>query len=149
MIDSINESSEDLVHTPKTKKQKVSKKTILKWLGMALVVIALIFGAQYYSFQKKAEAKRTAQLKQEEILLAHWEEQGLSDEEIQEKLRESRIESFNPEDAPLIFQILRTVRHATGTGPGAGMREGGQPGSGDGMGMGTGTGSVRGVGTAK
>lgn len=40
MIDLINESSEDLVHTPKTKNQKVSKKTILKWLGMALVVIA-------------------------------------------------------------------------------------------------------------
>lgn len=140
---------EDLVHTPKKKKQKASKKTILKWVGVSLVVVALVLGGQYYSFVKKAEASRAAQQKQEEILMAHWEDQGLSEEEIQEKLRESRIESFNPDDAPLMFQILRSVRHATGTGPGGGTLEGGQPGAGGGTGPGGGSGAVRGSRTSK
>ena len=143
------EHKEAEFHIPKKKKTKASKKTILKWIGIVIVVIVLFLGGQYYSFQKKAEARFEAQQKQEEILVAHWEEQGLSEEEIQEKLIESRRESFNPDDAPLMFQILRTVRHATGTGPGGGTLDGGRPGagSGTGAGMGAGGGSVRGART--
>jgi hypothetical protein len=110
---------EQLVNEPISKKKK-SKKDLLKIAAIISVVVVAILGFQYFTFVKKAEAKREAQAQQEEILVSHWQEQGLSEEEIQTKMRETRMESFDPDDAPLIFQIMRTIRHATGTGPGAG-----------------------------
>lgn len=126
---------------PKESKKNNKKKNILKWTGIVFLVTALLLGLQYFSFVKKAEARREAQVEQEQLLVSHWQDQGLSDEEIQEKLRESRMESFDPDDAPLVFQLMRTFRHATGTGPGDGTGPGGvppegrEPGSGMGMGL--------------
>lgn len=126
---------------PKESKKNNKKKNILKWAGIVFSVTALLLGLQYFSFVKKAEARREAQAEQEQLLVSHWQDQGLSNEEIQEKLRESRMESFDPDDAPLVFQLMRTFRHATGTGPGDGTGPGGvppegrEPGSGMGMGL--------------
>ena len=120
-------------HSPK--KKKTEKRMVLKVALGVLAVIVALSAFQYFSYQAQAAKRREAQIKQEEILVSHWTEQGLSDEEIQTKLTETRRESFNPDDAPLMFQILRTVRHATGTGPGSG----GGPGSGMGDGLTGGT----------
>lgn len=124
-----DEVTDNSSQSPKKIKKKKSKSTILKMIGGVLVLAILFLGLQYFSYVKKAEARREAQVEQEQILVSHWEEQGLSQDEIQAKLRASRMESFNPDDAPLLFQVLQTVRHATGTGPGNGT-----PGSGDGSG---------------
>jgi hypothetical protein len=137
-------SSEIEIDSPKKKQKKHSKKTLLKWVGGVFVLVVLFLGLQYFSFIKKAEASREAQAQQEQILISHWEEQGLSQEEIQTKLRETRIESFDPDDAPLIFQLMRSFRHATGTGPGNGVPGSGS-GDGSGMGAGMGSGSVKGA----
>jgi len=136
-----NEEKQKIDEVITSKKKKHSKKDVIRLAGIVFVVIVALLGLQYFTFIKKAEARRETQIQQEEILVSHWQEQGLSEDEIQTKLRETRVESFNPDDAPLVFQLMRSFRHATGTGPGVGgpgapMGDGSGNRDGSGMGMG-------------
>ena len=98
------------------------KKNWLKYLLLFLIV-TISFGAfQFLKFQKDSELRRENSIAQQEKMVEFWKGEGLSDEEIDQKLKEQRSEFVRNEDPSIIQSMMRTVRHTTGTGPGTGMR---------------------------
>lgn len=96
---------------------KSKKKVWLKWV-IGIIIILLLFGVfQFYKFQKESELRREAMQAQEVKLREFYQDQGLSEEEINLKLKDERVNSFSSEQEDSIFRsIFRTVRHTTGTG---------------------------------
>lgn len=82
-----------------------------------LIILFIIIGVfQVYSAQKAQAERKAATDKQRQVMTEYYQEQGLSEEEIQTKISEEF--SQNNEDRPWYSSIMRTVRHSTGTGPG-------------------------------
>ena len=101
-----------------------SKKNWLKWVLISLVVILIIGAFEFMKFQKDSELRREAAFAQQEKMLEFWKSEGLTQEEIDQKLKEQRSQ-FMENGSPSLFQsVFRTVRHATGTGPGTGAGPG-------------------------
>lgn len=102
-------------------KKKKSKKSWLKWVGIGAVVIIAFIVLGFYQDQKAMEERRAVAEKQRQVMVDHWTSQGLTQEEVAQKLQEEgkqRMEGFEPS---IFQQVMRTVRHATGnTGPGGG-----------------------------
>jgi hypothetical protein len=122
-------------------KSETKKKKSKKWLKIVLSTLFLLAAAGslwIYKSDQDAQVRREVFQQQQEKMVDFWQEQGLSEEEIQDKLAENRIE--NQDFQPTILQsLLRTFRHTTGTGPGGGER-GTLPPSEGGMGDGSGRG---------
>ncbi len=73
-----------------TEKKKTSKKTsTLKWVIAGLIVVIIFGGFRYWSAKKQAELRRAEMQEQRQVMVDFFEKQGLSDEEIEEKLREA------------------------------------------------------------
>lgn len=115
------------------KKRKKSKKGWFKWVGLMIVILIAFIAFSFYQDNKAQAQRREAMEKQRQVMIDHWTNQGLSEEEVMQKLQEEgrqRMEGFEPS---IFQQVMRTVRHATGnTGPGGGA------GGGQGRGMGGG-----------
>ncbi|AKM81311.1 MAG: hypothetical protein UT13_C0001G0350 [Candidatus Pacebacteria bacterium GW2011_GWF2_38_9] len=102
--------------------QKKSKKKWLKWLLLFLLAV-IVFGVfQFFKFQKDSEVRRESSMAQQEKMMEFWKSEGLSDEEIDQKLKEQRSEFVRNDNPSIVQSMMRTVRHTTGTGPGTGMR---------------------------
>ncbi len=89
----------------KTTKKGASKK----WITIGLIVIVAFVGFRYFSARNRASVKREAFETQRQVMIAHWEGQGLSDEEIQlklEDLRQERIDSGERSSGTGIMRIL-------------------------------------------
>ncbi|MBU1033661.1 hypothetical protein KKI22_01785 [Patescibacteria group bacterium] len=98
------------------------KKNWLKWFLLFLIV-TISFGAfQFLKFQKDSELRRENSMAQQEKMMEFWKSEGLSDEEIDQKLKEQRSEFVRNDNPSIVQSMMRTVRHTTGTGPGTGMR---------------------------
>jgi len=100
-----------------TENKNRRRKSWWKWmLGIVIVIIAL-GTLQYFRMEKEAGIRREAMLAQEIKLREFYQEKGLSEEEIEKKLKEERFGSFNKDGKSSIFRsVMRTVRHTTGTG---------------------------------
>jgi uncharacterized protein YpmS len=124
-----------------TKEKETKSKKLKKWIKpllISLLTLIVVGGALLYKSDLDAQARREAFQEQQDKMVDFWKEQGLTDEEIQEKLAENRAENLNYEPS-LLDSLLRTFRHATGTGPGGG-EPGTMPPPGGGMGDGSGMG---------
>ncbi|MBT4124487.1 MAG: hypothetical protein HN981_04230 [Candidatus Pacebacteria bacterium] len=120
----------DKQKTKKTVGSKKNKKSWLKWVLILLGVVSIFTAFQFLKFQKQSAVRREATQIQQKKLVEFWESQGLSEEEIQEKLEEDRASNLPERETSIFGSIMRTVRHSTGTGPGTG----GGPGAGGGPG---------------
>lgn len=101
-----------------------SKKNWLKWVLVSLVLV-LVFGTfEFMKFQKEAELRRENAVAQQEKMLEFWKNEGLTQEQIDQKLKEQRDQFVRNENPSLFQSVFRTVRHATGTGPGTGSGPG-------------------------
>ena len=80
-----NEQQEikDVEISKQSKRKQMGKNYVVKWIGAVITILILVLGLQYFSFVKKAEARRVAQAEQEQLLVSHWQQQGFSDDEIQ------------------------------------------------------------------
>ena len=107
----------------KENNSKVEKKVKSNWLKWILIstLAVLIYGSfEFMKFQKESDMRRETAAAQQEKMLEFWKNEGLSQEQIDQKLKEQRSQ-FVRDENPSIFQsVFRTVRHATGTGPGTG-----------------------------
>ncbi|MBT3512232.1 MAG: hypothetical protein HN466_04080 [Candidatus Pacebacteria bacterium] len=82
-----------------TKKNK-SKKPVFKWLLIGLGVVAVFVGLNYFKAQKLRNERMAAVEEQRQVLIEGWEAQGLSDEEIKEKLDSLRPSGVPGEERP-------------------------------------------------
>lgn len=93
-----------------------------KWLLIILLSLTAFGTFEFIKFQKESEARREAATAQQEKMLKFWKDEGLSQEEIDQKLKEQRSQFVRSESSSVFQSVFRTVRHATGTGPGLGER---------------------------
>lgn len=75
-------------------------------------------------FQRESDLRREAISAQQEKMLEFWKSEGLTQEQIDQKLKEQRNQFVRNEDSSIFQTVFRTVRHATGTGPGTGAGPG-------------------------
>jgi hypothetical protein len=66
------------------------KKPVIKWLLIGVVVIVVFISFNYLKAQKTHSLKIEAMEEQRQALTKNWEEQGFTDEEIEEKLESMR-----------------------------------------------------------
>ena len=104
-----------------------SKKKIILLSVLVIAFILVLGGYHVYASQKSMAENRIAMEKQRQVMIEHWQEEGLSEEEIQEKIRGEMQSQQGDFERPWYSEMLRTVRHATGSGPGDGSRMGGRP----------------------
>ena len=122
--------------------KEIVKKPTKKWLKpllLGLLVLVIGGGLLIYKSDQDAKARREVFLEQQQKMISFWQDQGLTEEEIQTKLSENMAENFNYQPS-LLQSLLRTFRHATGSGPGGSGTRGTFPppegGRGDGSVMG-------------
>lgn len=99
-----------------------SEKSWLKWFFVALILLVSLLAYVFFKFDRDAKLNRENMLVQQEKMISFWKSEGLSQEEIDQKLKEQRSQSVRNENPSIFQSVFRTVRHATGTGPGTGMR---------------------------
>lgn len=100
--------------TIKSNKKKINWKTI----GAVSLVIIMLLSAWFYQQYKNDELRRQEFQAQRQELVDFWKSKGLTDQEIQEKLKNDRPNNFPEGESSMVRDVMRTVRHATGTGPG-------------------------------
>jgi len=94
------------------------KKKKIKNLKIILVIILIIAGItsfKIYQTRKLSIDRREAAQEQQEIMIESWKAQGLSDEEIEEKLAEIRQTNFDSQKSSG-FGIVRMVTGGRGAG---------------------------------
>ena len=85
-------AKKDQKNTANSEKQTFfykNKKIILIIVGLG-IVIGGYFLSNYFITQRQINKRREAMEKQMQVMQDFWAEQGLSEEEIQEKMKESR-----------------------------------------------------------
>jgi len=88
-------------------KKKFTFPVWLKWVFLILVFVALSLGGKsLYDRQQRSKRFELMQ-KQRQIMMDALKEQGLSDEEIQQKMRESRPTRSPDQPAPEGFNPMR------------------------------------------
>ena len=93
----------------KKQKQKLSWK---KWLLVGVGAVILLVGGKYLLMRKQIGDRSRAFEVQREVMIDYWKEQGLSDEEIAEKMIEERsMTGERPEgmERPASSSFLRMV----------------------------------------
>ena len=102
------------------KSQKVStpfyQKTWVQFFIVVLIGLITFIVYQNYQQQEQAEQRRAAVEKQREINITAWQNQGLSEKEIEAKLEENRQERIDRGDQPFYTRMYRTTRRALGLG---------------------------------
>ena len=83
------------------------KRSKIIRIVLVFVSISLFTGYKFLSFTKKIEDKREAFETQRQVMIEYWEEQGLSDEEIQLKLKDLRQERIEGGERPSGTGIMR------------------------------------------
>ena len=86
-------------------------------LIVIIIVLAMIgyFGYQYFSSRSQMEERREAMEAQRQIMVEHWQEEGLSQEEIEEKMSEFQHEGFDDGQRPFFFSIMHLFRGGSGS----------------------------------
>ena len=100
-----------------TKPKKKSNKKLKIIIGIILIVTALI-GFNVIKDSKLRQERFAAVKQQRQVMIDYWVEQGLSQEEINQKLKEQKPSEFGNYQPSIFRSVMRTVRHSTGTGPG-------------------------------
>lgn len=100
------------------KDDKKSKKNWLKWVLLSLIAVSIFGTLEFMKFQKESDLRREAAFAQQEKMLEFWKSEGLTEEQIDQKLKEQRNQFVRNENPSIFQSVFRTVRHATGTGPG-------------------------------
>jgi len=93
----------------KKQKQKLSWK---KWLLVGMGAVILLVGGKYLLMRKQMGDRGGASEVQREVMIDYWKEQGLSDEEIAEKMTEQRPmtgEKPEGEERPASSSFLRMI----------------------------------------
>ena len=98
------------------------KKNWWKWFLLGLTTIIIFGTVQFFKLQKDADIRKENSMLQQQKMLEFWKSEGLSDEEIAQKLKEQRLEFVKNEDPSIVQSMMRTLRQTTRTGPGTGMR---------------------------
>lgn len=65
-------------------------KSKLKWFLFILVAVILFIGFNYFRAQKLRHQRRIAMDEQRQVMIDAWKNQGLSQEQIDEKLKSER-----------------------------------------------------------
>ena len=73
----------------KVKKQKKIPQT-LKWVLIVIVGLLILGGFKYFSFKSQMDERRAEMQEQRQVMIDFYKDQGLSEEEIEEKMREER-----------------------------------------------------------
>jgi predicted negative regulator of RcsB-dependent stress response len=73
----------------------------------AIFALLTFFGYRFFSFRKQMNERRQAMQEQRQVMIDHWKEQGLTDEEIEEKLRDFRPERMNHSQRPPGMGVMR------------------------------------------
>jgi hypothetical protein len=109
--------SEKEITVTKIKSKKKSKKSVIKWILIGLAGLILFIGFNYFKSQKLSQERREQMDEQRQVLIDSWQEQGLTEEEIKEKL-DSMISSGlgNGQRPEGIFRVIQMV--SGGHGPG-------------------------------
>jgi len=91
------------------KKQK-KKNQVLKWVLIIVAGLLIFGGFKYFTFRKQMDERRAEMQEQRQIMIDFYKDQGLSEEEIEEKMREQRDE-FNQAERPSspFFMIRRVM----------------------------------------
>ena len=104
---------------------KKIKKSKLKTIIIIFLFLVALLGIGYFKSQKDMKDKREAMEEQRQVMIDSWKDQGLSDEEIQEKLKTQRPEGSNLREDPSLFQsIFRVIGGGGGSGTGDGQGSG-------------------------
>jgi hypothetical protein len=85
------------------------KSSSIKWFIAGSIILLVLFGYKYSMIKKETSQKREAFDTQRKVMIVYWEEQGLSDEEIQEKLKnlqQERVDSGKRSPRTDIMRIL-------------------------------------------
>ena len=85
----------------------VVKKSSKKWIVIGLVMITVFAGYKYFNIRRQAGVKREAFETQRQVMIDHWEEQGLSDEEIEQNLEDFRQERIDSGERSSGIGIMR------------------------------------------
>ena len=95
-----------------------SKKNWLKWILISLVIVLAVGSFEFMKFQKESDLRRQSAMIQQEKMLEFWKSESLNQDQIDQKLKEQRSQFVRNENPSIFQSVFRTVRHATGTGPG-------------------------------
>jgi hypothetical protein len=86
------------------------KKGALKWIFIGVMVLLIVGGYKYFSLRKEMEARRAEMQEQRQVMIDFYKDQGLSDEEIEEKMQEERKGDMNGErQHSSIFMIRKSL----------------------------------------
>lgn len=100
------------------KKTAKKKKSWWKWLLGVIAVLLVSGGAFFLKIRRDSRLRQEQMQAQQEKLIQFYQDQGLTEEEIQEKLKEERgsgMPEGMAEHSDLERTIMRTFRQATGT----------------------------------
>ncbi len=100
--------------TEKIKTKKV-KKAWIKWVLIGLFVLALGMGAKIIKAQKVTADKKYVMQRQRELMIESWKEEGLTEEEIKERMdnmgeRRMDGEGSKPEGGMDVMRMGRMMR---------------------------------------
>ncbi|MFC1727256.1 hypothetical protein ACFL0Y_01910 [Patescibacteria group bacterium] len=93
------------------------KKSWLKWLIVAVMIIIGVVGFNFYRFSKDSRLRFEAIQEQRQVMIDHWKEQGLTDEEIQLELENFRQERTDGDHRPPgmgVFRLFHVGRRSSG-----------------------------------
>lgn len=91
----------------------MTKPTKLKLIGI-IALLLILFGAyKYYSFQQLAADRRADMVEQRQVLVDSWKAQGLTDQEIEQKLQDERQSRSGSSQSHSIFGVVRRMTGGT------------------------------------
>ncbi|MBU1130386.1 hypothetical protein KKE45_03665 [Patescibacteria group bacterium] len=90
-----------------------TKKAWLKWLLIGLIVLIALVGYKFYKSKKILAARRELMQKQRDIMMKKWQEEGLTEEEIMQKMQDMRQQRIDngerPAEGSRIFPMGRGI----------------------------------------
>lgn len=102
------------------------RKKVFSILSILLVTFVVFGGFQYLKMRKFMENRRAAMNLQRQVLVDSWKADGLTDEEIEEKLSDMNMKEFDSEGRssnPLFIlrRVVTSHRSSNGGPPRGGM----------------------------
>ena len=92
------------------------KKSKLKIIALIVLTALAFIAFQYFSSQRDMEERRAASAEQQQVLVESWQAQGLTDEEIEQKLAEDRQTKSDGSQSHSIFGVVRRMTGSAGPG---------------------------------
>jgi flagellar basal body-associated protein FliL len=97
----------------KLKKQK--KNQVIKWMLIVMAGLLIFGGFKYFSFKSQMDERRAEMQEQRQVMIDFYKDQGLSDEEIEEKMKEERGGINQGERSRNPLFMIRGVMGGSGT----------------------------------